>query len=86
MTIKELKELVMNIPTEYDLCPVLLQLDQAGNGYREIRGVDYNAASDLSSGYPEKVISLDDTPDDNLMEPEEQDVWAKKHRCAVIYP
>lgn len=40
MNVKELKELVNSIPEELDDLVVLMSIDDEGNGYRQLRGLD----------------------------------------------
>lgn len=46
ITAKELREQLANIP---DSTPIILQTDDEGNGYRYIRGIDFEADGDKAN-------------------------------------
>lgn len=81
MTVKQFKNMVSDIPTEFDNKIVVLQKDLEGNGFWECRGIDWN--------------DVYFSPEDNeVTGPElvEEDEWediineSDLQPCIILYP
>ncbi len=89
MTLKELRKLVNDLPTDLDNCKVILQIDPEGNGYAPVRGIDYEAvASDPENFYESEVYSLDYSAEDNGLEEGEWEKLKsdKEKRVLIVFP
>lgn len=85
MNVKEFKNLVNEIPDEFDERVVIVQRDQEGNGYDRLRGIDW---SDLVWIEEDKEITcqvfFDDQEEwDSLIEKLDETQFQK---CIILYP
>ena len=66
MKIKELREMLTNIPAEHDDVEILLQKDEEGNGFRPASGIDIGCFirdDDMEYIYDEDELDEDDKED-----------------------
>jgi len=85
VNVKEFKNLVNEIPDEFDERVVIVQRDQEGNGYDRLRGIDW---SDLVWIEEDKEITcqvfFDDQEEwDSLIEKLDETQFQK---CIILYP
>ena len=83
MNIKELKELIANLPDEME---IILQKDSEGNGYSPCAGGDPDCVYEEETTWSGDVYDPSWTAEDTDMEEED---WAKiqqKPRVLVLYP
>jgi hypothetical protein len=78
MKVKDLLEQLKDLDPELDL---YLQIDQEGNGYEEVRGVDPDNVMVGDSMY-----STDWSADDACMDEDEWEELKNGPKCAVIFP
>jgi len=78
MKVKDLLEQLKELDPELNL---YLQIDQEGNGYNEVRGID---PDNVMVG--EDVYSTDWSADDACMDEDEWEELKNSPKCAVIYP
>lgn len=83
MTVKELKEVIANLPDEMK---VILQKDSEGNGYSPLAGADNETVYIPESTYSGDVYSMRWTADDACMNEEEWDEIRSKPRALILYP
>lgn len=83
MNIKELKELLADIPDDRE---VLIQKDSEGNGYEFLRGVDENAVHAPDQSYFGEVFDPSWTADEAGMDEEEWEEVKKNPRVVVLFP
>lgn len=82
MTAITVRELIAEL-AEVDLdLPVYLQIDQEGNGYHTVRGVEAGM-TDLEEQRPDSI-----TPPDAAENPKEWDLEPGEYKtnCVVVYP
>jgi len=88
MNLKDLRNLVAELPADLDDCELVLQIDPEGNGYYCVRGIDAECVAEndvKKDGHVEGVYSLGNTADNNCMEGEalKKD---KSKRILVVFP
>jgi hypothetical protein len=83
MTIKELKELITNLPNEME---VVLQKDSEGNGYSPLAGVDSDSVYIPDNTYSGNVYSMGWTSDDACMSEDKWKEIKSKPRTLILYP
>ena len=83
MTVKELKELIANLPDEMQ---VILQKDTEGNGYSPLCDVDAECVYVPENTYSGEVYRLDNTAKDVGMNKDEWDEIKAMPRCVVLCP
>lgn len=83
MTVKELKELIVNLPDDME---VILQKDSEGNGYGPLDGVNSNGIYipiDVRTG---DVYSAEWSAEDVCMSNEEWEAIKSNSRSLILYP
>ncbi len=85
LTVKTLKEFLSVFPPEYDNFPVIMPVDQEGNGYNKARGVEVAAYVPDGEGVGQ-CPRLDSTAENNCLEEDEWENIKKNNKCLVIYP
>lgn len=83
MTVKELKEALINLPDEME---VVLQNDSEGNGYSPLAGADPDAVYIADSTWSGDVYSMKWTANDACMSDEEWEEIKSKPRTLILYP
>jgi len=83
MTVKELKEAIVNLPDEME---VVLQKDAGGNGYSPLSGADPDAVYISETTWYGDVYSMDWTAGDACMTDEEWEDIKSKPRTLILYP
>ena len=83
MTVKELKEAIVNLPDEME---VVLQKDAEGNGYSPLSGADPDAVYLSETTSYGDVYSMDWTADDACMTDEEWEDIKTKPRTLILQP
>jgi hypothetical protein len=83
MTVKKLKEAIVNLPDEME---VVLQKDAEGNGYSPLSGADPDAVYISETTWYGDVYSMDCTADDACMTDEEWEDIKSKPRTLILHP
>jgi hypothetical protein len=83
MTIKELKEVIANLPDEME---VVLQKDSEGNGYSPLGGADPDAVYIAQTTWYGDVYSMEWTAYDACMSDEEWEDIKSKPRTLILHP
>jgi hypothetical protein len=83
MTVKELKEAIVNLPDEME---VVLQKDAEGNGYSPLSGADPDAVYISETTWYGDVYSMNWTADDACMTDEEWEYIKSKPRTLILHP
>jgi hypothetical protein len=88
MKLKELKEMLNELPEEMNGCEVILQKDGEGNGYSPLAGVDSESVYVPDSIWGGEAYHKESTADDNLME---KDYWEElknnpENRAIILWP
>jgi len=83
MTVKELKEAIVNLPDEME---VVLQKDAEGNGYSPLSGADPDAVYLSETTWYGDVYLMDWTADDACMTDEEWEDIKTKPRTLILQP
>lgn len=83
MNVKELKELILNLPDEME---VVLQKDAEGNGYSPLSGADSNAVYIAETTWYGDVYSMEWSADDACMSDEQWENIKAKPRTLILYP
>lgn len=83
MNIKELKEVIANLPDEME---VILQKDSEGNGYSPLYCADPDSVYIPDSTWSGYVYSMDWTAEDACMNDEEWEDIKSKPRSLVLCP
>ena len=83
MNVKELKELISNLPDEME---VVLQKDAEGNGYSPLSGVDPNAVYIAETTWYGDVYSMEWSADDACMSDEQWENIKAKPRTLILCP
>jgi len=78
MTVKELKEVIANLPDDMEL---VLQVDPEGNGYSPVDGVDPDGIM-----YDGECYDATWTADEACMEEDDWEELCKKPRVGVVFP
>ena len=86
MIIKELKEYLNTLGKEYDDCEIILQKDEEGNGYEELRGIDEIIAVRDEYGHYDMIYDLEWTADDCCLEEDEWEEIKKQKKSFVLFP
>lgn len=74
MKLKEFKEMINELPKDYDDCQVIIQEDPEGNGYREVGGVDDCGVLLESAPYSLEVASGNWTAKEVCMDYSEDEI------------
>lgn len=82
MNVKELKEIIDNLPDDME---VILQRDAEGNGYEGLRCVDPDCLM-REFGYECEVYSTEWSADDAGFEEDEWEEFKKQPRVLVLSP
>lgn len=83
MKVSEFKKLVAEIPEEMNDCEVILQGDEEGNFYNELRYVDGNGVhADSTPGYHYEWSASDADFDSE----EEWNEHRNRHRAVILAP
>lgn len=83
MTVKELKDAILNLPDEME---VILQKDAEGNGYSPLRGADPDAVYIPETTYYGEVYSTEWTAYDAGMNEAEWKNTLSKPRALILHP
>jgi hypothetical protein len=83
MNIKELKEMITDLPDEME---VILQKDAEGNGYSPLHGGDTDAVYEADSTWSGDVYSTKWTASQACMDDEDWNKILEKPRVLVLYP
>ena len=83
MNIKELKELIKDLPDELE---IILQKDSEGNGYSPLEGIDLDAIYVPETTWYGEVYDTTWTADEANMEDEEWEIILKMKRSLILYP
>ena len=83
MNIKQLKEVIVNLPDEME---VILQKDSEGNGYSPLSGVDGDAVYIPETTWYGKVYSMGWTADDACLSEEKWGNIKSKPRALILHP
>ena len=83
MNVKDLKEVIANLPDEME---VILQKDSEGNGYSPLRGADANTVYIPETTWYGDVYSMDWTAYDAGMKDEEWNDIKEKPRALILHP
>jgi len=79
MTVKELKEVIANLPDNMEL---VLQIDPEGNGYWPVRGIDGDGIMTEDG----ECYDATWTADEAGMDDDEWEEFLKKPRVGIVYP
>ena len=83
MTVKDLKELISNLPEDME---VILQKDREGNGYSPLEGGDSDAIYIPDSTWSGEVYNTKWSAYDAAMEESEWEEMKLKPRALILYP
>ncbi len=83
MNIKELKEIISNLPDEME---IIIQKDSEGNQYSPLLGVDLNSVYVPENTWYGEAYPTDWTADDAGMEEDEWEEILSKPRALILYP
>lgn len=83
MTIKELKELIKDLPDDME---IIMQKDAEGNGYSPLEDVGTECVYIPENTYSGQVYWLDSTADDNCLSEKEWSEFKAKKRSLVLAP
>lgn len=83
MTVKELKDAILNLPDEME---VILQSDAEGNGFSPLCGIDTDCVYIPETTWHGQVYSTEWTADDACMEEDEWEEILSKPRALILYP
>lgn len=83
MKVKELKELILNLPDEME---VVLQKDAEGNGYSPLSGADSNVVYVAETTWYGDIYSMEWSAEDACMSDEQWENIKAKPRTLILYP
>lgn len=83
MNVKELKELIDNLPDDME---VIMQKDAEGNGYSPLRGADPDAVYIPEAPWYGVVYSMDWCAEDACVSDEEWEEIISKPRALILHP
>lgn len=83
MNVKELKELIFDLPDDMQ---VILQKDSEGNGYSPLAGTDSNAVYIAENSYSGEVYSLNWSSGDASMSEDDWLEIKKTDPALILYP
>ncbi len=86
MNIKELKEYLNSIGTEYDECEVICQKDSEGNYYSPLYCVDIDARYIPENTWSGIVYATKWTAEECCMDEAEYQTLINRPRCLVLSP
>ncbi len=87
MKVKDLKEYLNNLSSEYDDCLVICQKDPEGNGYSPLSDADENAMYLPNSTWSGDVFDTRWSAEDACMSKQEWEDMKKTHpRCILLCP
>lgn len=81
MTIKELKEVIKNLP---DNMEIIMQRDSEGNGHSPLGGVDSNSVYEAQSKWDGYAYSLEH--DKDFIDKKRWDIIKSKPKVLVLFP
>lgn len=83
MNVKELKEIILNLPDEME---VIMQKDAEGNGYSPLRGADPDCVYIPETTWYGEAYPTEWTADDAGMSKKEWEKILSKPRVLVLHP
>jgi len=87
MTVKDLKEYLNTLSSEYDECQVICQKDPEGNGYSPLSDVDENSIYLPDSTWSGEVMDLRWSAHEADMSEEEWEEMKNKYaKCVLLCP